>query len=83
LYLGAPTLDARFATQLLARDNWGFLLLQCLPQIPASAVDYPKRITLIVHIGEQQVAFPLHYLQEGWPAHIRLTLRNQPLDSSD
>jgi len=71
LYLTPPTVD-----RWTHAGDWGNLFLQTVRVMPGDASKYPLRLNLTFAQREgSAVAFPLGYLQAGWPMHLLFTFR--------
>jgi hypothetical protein len=71
LYLTPPTVD-----RWTHAGDWGNLFLQTVRVMPGDASKYPLRLNLTFSQRDgSAVAFPLSYLQAGWPMHLLFTFR--------
>jgi len=72
LYLTPQTID-----RWTQAGDWGNLLLQIERILPGDNSKYPLKMNLILPQRDQSIAFPLNYLQAGWPEQLLFTYRQK------
>jgi hypothetical protein len=71
LYLTARTIDKWNRTA-----GWSTVFLQCVTHLPSDPSKYPVHLSIAVQPPSgTPTAFPLTYLQAGWPMQLLLTYR--------
>jgi hypothetical protein len=72
LYLTPQTID-----RWTQAGDWGSLLLQIERILPGDNSNYPLKVNLTLPQRDRSIAFPLNYLQAGWPEQLLFTFRQK------